>query len=96
MAVQMYAQDHDEILPRIWTGCLPAIPNACPTIHWMEMVLPYVKAPSSFRRAHPKTSPIGRRPDARPSGGGNGWFVALPSTPFTQAVGRPTTLLTVN
>lgn len=34
MATQMYAQDYDEILPQIWTGCLPSPMFARPSIGW--------------------------------------------------------------
>jgi prepilin-type N-terminal cleavage/methylation domain-containing protein/prepilin-type processing-associated H-X9-DG protein len=77
MAVQMYAQDHDEILPRIWTGCMPAVPNVCPTIHWMEMVLPYVKSPQFFSACPSKNFPDWTPPQRPPQWGGNGWFVAF-------------------
>lgn len=77
MAVQMYAQDHDEILPRIWTGCNPAVPNVCPTINWMDMLLPYVKSPQFFSACPSKNFPDWTPPQRPPNWSGSPWYVAF-------------------
>ena len=77
MATQMYAQDQDETLPPIWTGCNPPVPGVCPTIQWMEMVLPYVKSPQFFSACPSKQFPDWTPPRRPPQWGGSPWFVAF-------------------
>jgi len=51
LALAMYVQDYDELLPRIWYG----VSSTQQLYYWMDALLPYIKSPNFFSSCPSKT-----------------------------------------
>ncbi len=90
-ALQMYSQDYDEILPRMWYGIQPPAGNLYTWWTWMEVLLPYVKNVPFFSgcpsRNFPEWDPNRNQVGSGRPGLGKGWYVAFALNVLYNAAG---------